>query len=42
MGGVAPLGERVEDRKLIVDEEEAKLVRSIVERYLELGAIAKT
>ena len=39
MGGVVPLGYRVEDRKLIVEEEEAKLVRKIFERYLELGSI---
>ena len=39
MGGVAPLGYRVEERKLIVEEEEAKLVRKIIERYLALGSI---
>ena len=39
MGGVVPLGYRVEDRKLIVEEEEAKLVRKIFERYLALGSI---
>ena len=40
MGGVAPLGYRVEDRKLIVEEEEAKFVRKIFERHQELGAIS--
>jgi len=39
MGGVVPLGYRVEERKLIVEEEEAKLVRKIFERYLALGSI---
>ena len=39
MGGVVPLGYRVEDRKLIVEEEEAKLVRKIFERYVALGSI---
>ncbi|HEY8137335.1 MAG TPA: recombinase family protein [Methylocystis sp.] len=39
MGGVVPLGYRVDDRKLVVDEEEAKLVGKIFERYLELGSI---
>jgi hypothetical protein len=32
MGAVVPLGYRVEERKLIVEEEEAKLVRKIFER----------
>ncbi len=39
MGGVVPLGYRVEDRKLLVEEEEAKLVGKIFERYLALGSI---
>jgi hypothetical protein len=39
MGGVVPLGYRVEDRKLIVEEEEAKVVRKIFERYVALGSI---
>jgi site-specific DNA recombinase len=39
MGGVAPLGYRVEDRKLVVEEEEAKIVRKIFERYVTLGSI---
>ena len=40
MGGVVPLGYRVEDRKLVIDEEEAKLVRRIFERYLVSGVSA--
>ena len=39
MGGVVPLGYRVEDRKLVVEEEEAKLVGKIFERYVALGSI---
>ncbi len=39
MGGVVPLGYRVEDRKLVVDEDEAKIVRRIFDRYLALGSI---
>ena len=39
VGGVVPLGYRVEDRKLVVDEAEAAIVRSIFERYLALGSI---
>src|SRR5512136_2925556 len=33
MGGVVPLGYRVEDRKLLVNEEEAEIVRKIFARY---------
>jgi hypothetical protein len=39
MGGVVPLGYRVQDRKLIVDRQEATTVRMIFERYLALGAM---
>lgn len=39
MGGVVPLGYRVDERKLVVDEGEAKIVRQIYERYLALGSI---
>src|SRR3954470_15979252 len=39
MGGVVPLGYRVVTRKLLVDEEEAQLVRLIFERYLALGSL---
>ena len=40
MGGVVPLGYRVQDRKLVVDEAEARIVRKIFERYLVLGSLA--
>ena len=39
MGGVVPLGYRVESRKLLVDEAEAETVRFIFRRYLELGSL---
>ncbi|MCI5049507.1 MAG: recombinase family protein, partial [Rickettsiales bacterium] len=39
MGGVLPLGYDVKDRKLVVNEEEAGLVRLIFEKYLELKSL---
>src|SRR5215831_14776539 len=39
MGGVPPLGYRVEDRKLVVIDSEAETVRSIFRRYAELGSV---
>ena len=38
MGGIPPLGYDVADRKLIVNEKEAELVRQIFERFLQLGS----
>jgi site-specific DNA recombinase len=38
MGGWAPLGYQVKDRKLIVNEVDAKLVRSIFQRFLKTGS----
>ena len=38
MGGWAPLGYEVRDRKLIVNEADAKLVRSIFQRFLKMGS----
>src|SRR3982074_443874 len=38
MGGWAPLGYEVKDRKLLVNEADAKLVRSIFQRFLKLGS----
>ena len=37
MGGVVPLGYRVENRKLVIEPEEAKTVRWLFDRYLELN-----
>jgi site-specific DNA recombinase len=41
MGGHAPLGYDVRDRKLIVNETEAALVRHIFERFLQVGSATK-
>ena len=38
MGGFVPLGYRVENRKLIIDEAEAATVRMIFERFLKVGS----
>jgi DNA invertase Pin-like site-specific DNA recombinase len=39
MGGYVPLGYRVENRKLLVNEEEAASVGLIFERFVKLGSI---
>jgi site-specific DNA recombinase len=39
MGGVVPLGYRVENRKLLIDEDEAKTVRHLFARYLALKSV---
>ncbi|GIK80932.1 MAG: integrase [Alphaproteobacteria bacterium] len=38
MGGFVPLGYDVKDRKLVVNEAEAKTVRMIFERFVKLGS----
>jgi DNA invertase Pin-like site-specific DNA recombinase len=38
MGGTPPYGYKPKDRKLVVDEEEAKNVRWIFARFLEIGS----
>ena len=38
MGGVPPYGYRVENRKLVVDEERAEHVRWIFARFIEIGS----
>jgi DNA invertase Pin-like site-specific DNA recombinase len=38
MGGIPPIGYRVEDRKLVIVDSEAEVVRSIFRRYAELGS----
>jgi site-specific DNA recombinase len=38
MGGTVPLGYRVESRKLVIHPEEAALVRSIFERFAQIGS----
>jgi DNA invertase Pin-like site-specific DNA recombinase len=39
MGGVPPLGYQVQDRKLVIVDSEAEIVRSIFRRYAELGSV---
>ena len=39
VGGMVPMGYEVKDRKVIVIEEEANRVRTIYQRYLELGSL---
>jgi hypothetical protein len=41
MGGHAPLGYDVRERKLVVNEAEAALVRHIFERFLQVGSATK-
>ena len=38
MGGVPPFGYRVQDRKLIIVDSEAEIVRFTFRRYAELGS----
>jgi hypothetical protein len=39
MGGVPPLGYRVQERKLVIVDSEAEIVRAIFRRYAELGSV---
>ncbi len=39
VGGTVPLGYESRDKKLVVHEDEAERVRTIFQRYLELGSI---
>ncbi len=39
MGGICALGYDVRDRRLMVNQEESKLVKHIYKRYLELGSV---
>jgi site-specific DNA recombinase len=41
MGGHAPLGYEVRDRKLVINETEGALVRHIFERFLQVGSATK-
>ena len=41
MGGNPPLGYDARDRKLVINEREAEIVRIIFERYLDLGSVSK-
>ena len=39
MGGIPPLGYRAQDRKLVIVDSEAEIVRLIFRRYAELGSV---
>jgi DNA invertase Pin-like site-specific DNA recombinase len=39
MGGVPPLGHQARDRKLVIVDSEAEIVRFIFRRYAELGSV---
>ena len=41
MGGVVPMGYRLDNRKLVIDEEETATVKRIFQRYLALRSITK-
>ena len=41
MGGHAPLGYDVSDRKLVINDAEASLVRHIFQRFLQVGSATK-
>ena len=41
MGGVVPLGYRVEERALHIVEDHAAIVRSLFRRYLETGSVVR-
>jgi DNA invertase Pin-like site-specific DNA recombinase len=41
MGGWAPLGYDIRDRKLVVNEAEAAVVRSLFQRFLRVGSMTK-
>ncbi len=41
MGGLPPLGYDVEDKKLVVNPVEAKIVRTLFRLYIELGTVKK-
>lgn len=39
MGGTLPLGYKVENRNLLINEEEAAIVRLVFEKFIELGSV---
>ena len=41
MGGPVPLGYKLGDRKLVIDDPEAEIIRSIFRRYRELRSVTK-
>ncbi len=41
MGGIPPLGYDVQDRRLVVNEREARTVRHIFRRFVQLGSATR-
>ena len=41
MGGNVPVGYLVKDRKLLINEPQAEVVRAIYQRYLEIGSVVE-
>ena len=41
MGGLSPLGYDAVDKKLVINEKEASVVRALFDLYLELGSVRK-
>ena len=41
MGGPVPLGYDLADRKLVINQKEAKIIQEIFEQYLRLGSVAE-
>src|ERR1700723_3794076 len=41
VGGVIPLGYRVEKKKLVIVPEEAAFIRDLYRRYLEIGSVVR-
>ena len=41
MGGAVPVGYRVHNRKLLVNEPQAEIVRHIMQRYLAVGSVVE-
>ncbi|MCX6356234.1 MAG: recombinase family protein [Candidatus Aureabacteria bacterium] len=41
-GGTLPYGYKIEDKKLIINESEAKIVRSIYDNYILSGSLSQT
>ena len=41
VGGPVPVGYRLRDRKLLIDDDEAEIVRTIFRRYSELRSVTK-
>jgi len=40
-GGIVPYGYKVENKKLVINEDEAKIVKKIFESYITSGSVAK-